>query len=703
MDTPSSTRPLLVTLPMSDEDVRAWMTRRDQAIAQVERKTQEWRVNTQQYEGKVFVLDSESDRVVVPKDYAKVERKKAALLFALPQVTLKPLQAQLAGAVPVFQARLNAELGPMGVDALDAVNGAAFDALCTSGFGVVKVGYEPIADGVESVQVGTQSVPGPASPGSVLGLSAPMVEQPVFAEQPKILYERYFMEHLSPAKFLWPSDFRGGNFDKAPWLGALFLMPKTTVASLLGLDEDDLTEADQDPHLITPPETGDERPDRAVRVTEFSYYASRFDASAKHPLKLRQLVFVEGITAPVVHRDLPWQVWDANGRFRSGVIGHPFKVLKLRDVTDAATPKSDVHMTRPQVMELSRGRTQMLNQRDRNVPLRLADVERLGGKETVEKINAGTWQALIPVPSLDPNNPPVHELARSSFPPEDFTFNTIIDRDINEAWGMGANQGGLETAEGKSATEQALVQRNADARLDKERQKVLAWFALCAGYLGALIQLFDDRTEMVEVLGPEGEAQLQPWDRQAIQGRYVYEVHPDAGQRIDGEKYLKDLMDSFNYLARDPRVNRAELIRPIVSALKLDPSRVLVPQLPAKGPDPANVSFRFSGDDLDVTNPKWPIVEALLKQSGYQIPDDAVTDAREHAALQSQILQAAGVASAPGAAGPTARPGRPVPGLVERDHPGAAPQAEKLSSHQAAITGKLPNAPSPADRLGLEG
>jgi hypothetical protein len=138
-----------------------------------------------------------------------------------------------------------------------------------------------------------------------------------------------------------------------------------------------------------------------------------------------------------------------------------------------------------------------------------------------------------------------------------------------------------------------------------------------------------------------------------------------------------------------------------VSALKLDPSRVVVSQLPAKGPDPANVSFRFSGDDLDPTQPKFSIVEALLQQSGYTIPPAAVEEARNHAALQSKVMMAAGLGAAPGAAGPT-RPGQAVPPPVDRLHPGAAPQAEKLSSHQADLTGKLPNAPEPAGRMGLQ-
>ena len=373
------------------------------------------------------------------------------------------------------------------------------------------------------------------------------------------------------------------------------------------------------------------------------------------------------------------------------MIGFPWDVYTVRSLTDSAVPDSDVSMSAPQVAELSKGRTQMILQRDRNVPIRLVDLVRIGGREKLNEILQGNWQQLIAVDSLDPQNPPIQEVARTAYPREDFTFDSVINRDIDEAWGMGANQVGLETNEGKTATEQANVQRNSDARLDKERQEILRCFAKTARKLASLLQLFDDRDELVEIIGKDAEAVLAQWDRTKVQGRWAFDVRPDAGQRIDSEQYLKSLIDGFNFLARDPNINRKELLRPIVQGLKLDPARTVVDQLPTKGPDPANVSFRFGGVDLDVTNPSFPIIEALLQQSGYQIPPQAVDQARQHASLQSAIMTHAGVPT-PGAT----PPGPMVPGLVQTQHGGLAEPAPKLNQHALDLTGRIPNAPKEA-------
>ena len=693
--------PSTAVLPLAEEgpgSLDFWRGQITAAQARIDKALPAYRQQMDAYRGQIFDAVSKGDRVPVPKDFSKVERKRAALVFHLPEVTLKALQPDLQSAVAIFQARVNEQLGIDGIDALTMLNEVVFDILCPSGFGVSKIGYEAFVDGTVPIQVGTEpGPPAPLPPGSVLGLSAPPAAAvPIMRQVPRIIHERYYWERVSPAKLLKPATFRGSDYDKAPWLGVEFVIPKHEAIAKGWATEDTKTIA-QDERLLILDLDLDGQAVELVRGAELWYRAYAVDPAVKHPEKFRQLVIMDGDDAPVVHRDSPYQRWDpATGKFTAGMIGNPIHVCLTRTLGDSSTPKSDVAMSREQVLELSKGRTQMIQQRDRSIPLRLADIVRLGGPEKFQAILNGDWQALIGVENLEPNNPPIQEVARSAYPREDFTFDQVINRDIDEAWGMGANQVGLETEQGKTATEQAMVQRNSDARLDKERQEVLRFFAKGTVKFAALLQLFDDRQDLVAVLGANAERVLEQWDRTKVQGRWAFEVRPDAGARIDGEQYMKSLLDAFNFLAKDPHINRMELLRPIVSGLKLDPTRAIVEQLPAKPPDAANVSFRFQGDDLDVTSPKWPIIEALLKQSGYQIPDDAIAAAREHAALQASIMAHAGVPMA-GPPGPVA-PITPVP---DGAHPGLTPPAEKLNQHALDETGALPNAPAAARPGGM--
>lgn len=696
---PLTTAPKILPLAASGRgSAEFWQNQITASVSALERDLPGWQKNLDQYLAKIFEIGTNQDRIVVPKDYSKVERKKASIAFNLPHVTLRPRQMEIQDATHIFQSRVNDQLGLDGIDAMTMVDEVIFDVLCPSGFGVCKIGYEPYQDGEVQVQVGTQ--PGPAvpiSPGAVLGLSAPPPpEVPVYASAPNIVYEKYFMERVSPAKFLKPVSFVGKDFDKAPWLAVEYRLPREVAMAAWNLAEEDCPPCGEDTHLlITRP--SDEAGEDECLVRELWYYAYLFDPTVKHPLKMRKLVFLDGREAPVEHRDSPYQRFE-NGKFLVGMVGNPIHVLTIRTLADSSSPRSDVAASRPQVLELSTGRTQMIQQRDRSRPMRMADVDRLGGPAAFQKVLDNQNQAIIPVQGMDASNPPIQEVARASYPREDFTFDSIINRDIDEAWGMGANQQGLESSESKTATEQALVERNANARMDKERQLVLQWFAKGVGKFAALLQLFDDREELVEVLGAQSEKTLQQWDRQKVQGRWAFEIRPDAGQRIDGEMYRKNLIDAFNYLARDPHINRMEILRPIVESLNLDPTRVIMPKLPEKGPDPANVSFRFSGEDLDPTLPRFAIIKPLLDQSGYKIPEAAIAQAKAHAAQQAEIMNMAGLIS--GRPVPTTPGEQREPTMADRAHPGMAEKFGAMNEHQGDETGRLPNAPEPAGALG---
>ena len=109
-------------------------------------KQEEWDRNVQSYLGKTLSIKPEHDTVTVPKDFANVERKKAELFFQIPDVNLQPKLPGLEDAVAIFQAVLNHELSPSGVDAHALMTEVTFDA-CITGLMVSKIGYESFADG----------------------------------------------------------------------------------------------------------------------------------------------------------------------------------------------------------------------------------------------------------------------------------------------------------------------------------------------------------------------------------------------------------------------------------------------------------------------------------------------------------------------------------------------------------------------------
>jgi hypothetical protein len=658
--------------------------------AEDKRKTYQegdWDRNVQSYLGKTLSSRPEFDTVTVPKDFSNVERKKAELFFQNPEINLTPRLPGLDDAVNIFQAVLNHYLGPNGVDASTMMTEVTFDCQMT-GLLVTKIGYENFDAGAQSVQTGERPVEGPPPqvPGAVLGLSEPPPQmEPIMGQMPNIVHERYFWQRVSPAAVLIPPNFTGFNYDRAPWLGFTFEDDWEVIKRRYDLS-DDFDRAVGHPDKVglksEKPEDSTVQTHR-VKGYEIWYRASLYDADVVHPEQLRYLVLLDGIDESVRHMDSPYQT-NQNGKIE-GMLGFPVHIGALRYVSDTAYPVPETTMGRPQTSELGRGRTQMLNQRDRNTPMRWADPGRIGGEPTMEKLRRNVWQAVIPIPGADANNLPLGEIPRAHFPPEDFQFDSIINRDLDEIWGFGANQRGQETGGRTTATEIRNISSNVSSRMDYERRQVIKFFVAGVEKLGALIQKFADDQDFIQIVGQDGIKRLQPWNKQTIAGRFAYSARPDSSARVDAAQEFKDLVELYNLSAKDNRTERGELLTRIARLKNLDPSRFVKPEPPPPQPQapPPSVGITLRGEDINPLNPAFPIVMEILKQGGIQISPQAIQQAQQSAqqdldvATQQQEAQQQ-----------QAQPGQPEP------HGGAAPQADRISQHQSERSGQLTGPPT---------
>lgn len=686
-----------------------------------------WDRNVQSYLAKPRALDgsgntSPNQNIVVPKDFANVEQKKAQLFFQLPQIIAKPRRPDLAATVPLAQAILRFYLGPSRVDAIKMMGECLFDALCPAGLMASKIGYESIQDGIAPIEVqipnpmaGQPAPPAPAlgasgaatvpaggptqSPGSVLGLSAPAQPPtvPMTVPAPRIISERYFWERISPAKILIPEGFTGSNYDLAPWLGFEFEDSAHAIKQRYNLGDDDIkaTSTPDDKRIRSERDPGSSSRTERVRGREIWYKASLFDPEEKHPEKMRVLVLLDGMEAPVQHRDSPYQRFDPQtGRLLTGMRGFPIQIGALRYVSDTAYPPSEVSISRHGVDELGVFRTQMIKIRDRAVSTVIVDEQRIGGPQTLEKFRRGEVAAMIPVPNLDTTNPPMMEVAKAHTNQDNYRANDYIDRDISEVWAFGPNQRGQEADESRTATEMKIAQSNASARIAAERRETMDYFVKGATKVWSLLQLFSDQQEWVEIIGEDGMQRLQQWDKTKIAGEYVFEAKPDSAAQIDYVAERQDLLKLYEMVARDPNWNRVEIDKRLAVAYDFDPATAVVPQVPGKGPQPASMSLSFKLEDIDIGNPNWPIMQTILQQAGYTIPPDVIQQAQQHAQTQAMVMAHAGLSPDLGAGlVPAGGPRGPIPGPGKQEHPGTAPKAERLNKHQERRTGKLPNEP----------
>jgi hypothetical protein len=667
--------------------VGEWLHRIKASEGVVEALSTEWKKNVRAYMGKVLAAAPRDHTVNVPLEYSYVEQKKSQLVFQVPEVHLKPKNPASAGAVPTFQAAVNHELGPENADAPTLIDETATDVLLC-GIAGSKIGYA--ADiRMRKVAVMQDAPPDPVTllppidpetggplqvqaqqpvttPDGMLqfGPDGKPVTEPAFKDEPYLAHEEYFWNQFPTEDLLLPVDFVGSNFDRAAWLGMKFVMDFAQAKKEYKL-KDDFSATIQ-----TPRETlsSDERPARdggnlkQVEGYEIWYKAAVF-APDENPLpkQIKQLVIIKGHNTPVKHENSPYQ-WVGDGQEGRpndgklhGMEGFPIHPLTLRFLPGSAYPVSDVGIARPISEEISLGRTQMVQFRDRALPMQWFDRTMLT-PEIVAKLERGEIMSRIGIDGTGADK--IGIIALPQFPRDNYQFNEIGEKDLRDTWAI--RPATVET-EGRTATEVRDATAVSDVRLDKERTKFLRWFTTGAAKFASLLQQFKDDAGYVEIVGPDGQKALQAWDRKAIQGEFVFTAKPDSALRLDADVERRQAANLYNLIGRDPNVRRTELLKALLVKHNLDPEKIVVETPPPEPkPEPPKISLALKGEDL--MNPQ---VLGILAQLGIEImpPIDPMTG--QPVPKPPQPAQQAGAAPP-----------------MQQPHPGAAPTAEPINRHQ---------------------
>src|SRR6185436_9057069 len=499
------------------------------------------------------------------------------------------------------------------------------------------------------------------------GGQMPMVPQDV------PVYQCYYASRISPGRFLWPVEFVGSDWQEAPWLGYEEDLTVVEAMRKKWVDADYMTEYGD--KLKSTSDTTDDEDNKDITkkvcVQHIYYKKSLVEPDEVDPRKLGHLVFIKGKKKPVVSEDFTWQKYDEQSMDWMGMTKFPIKVGTLTTLSDEALPPSDSEIGRPQVRELMRSRSQMVKQRDRSMPLRWFDVNQVDD-DIAEQMRKGVYQDMIPMNG--PGNSAIGEVARANYPRDSWEFQSVIDRDLDEAWSMGRNQQGLDTPGETSATESQIVAQNSNVRIEYERVRVLRFFLEIAEAVFDLMQLFQDDQAWVKIVGPDGAKALQQWDRTTIRGEYAFDAHPDSAVRVDVAQKRAESLNLYKLLRQDPLLNPQAFTQGVLETHGLDPQKIMAPPAPP-APPPAAARYSFVGADL--ANPM--VVAFLQKHAGMALGPEDLQAAK-------QLMQDAGIPMMPPTLPPMPTPGKdgqsplatPMePGSLE--HPGPAPEVSPLN------------------------
>jgi hypothetical protein len=665
-----------------------------------------WRTNVdyrvQKPFGGIGDSDQTQDRIAVPEDWSRTKQKTAQLSFNTPKVVAEATRPEWQGIEDVVTTAVNDVLTKQ-CKASYMLDEVLADVINASGLMASVIGIEVRTEQFPvpgpPVPGPPISVPHPTVPGQTLAMPGPPVPGPAVPTQRKT-YQRITWERISTASLLWPSEFTGSNWEEASWLayesyptlesakkrwpGKLDdVEPKTTRPKLLAANVDDQTLQNKESS-------------ETVKATTIWYYTERYDPTVHHPEHISKCVYVEGVDDPVEDGPTDWQEWvpeilptpgtaavpptppgadPVTGQPtpgnpgspavppKPGVPGHfigirslPVRVGTLVYVSDLATPPSDSQAARPQVRELIRSRSQMLRQRDHSIPIRWFDTNRLD-PEVADKLRLGEWQDMIPVNG--PGDRVIGEVARASYPRENFQFQQTISEDLDRTWALASNQIASPTATTRSKYELQTIETASQIRLEYEKERVNRYVAEGAAVIWGLMQLFFDQAMYVEIVGEDGATELVTLDAAHRAADFTFSYLTDSSERIDKGARFQNLLKMYNLMANSPNTRRIEIEKELWRLSGFDPQRFVVPKPPSPMPDKPNVSYRFGGADL--VN---PLAVAVMLATGIQISPDEITAAA--LMIRDATQKMSGVQALPPPPGPGAGSSLPPP-------PGTAP------------------------------
>ena len=700
-------------IPLAAKDLAFWRTEIKQARQKREdvSTTYGWEENLKRYGPKPVknALGAANADVNIGADFRDVERKKAALFYDRPDVSLDVTQdREVAPAGPQqpalmlstltawHQEMLNELLGPQHANVKPTVLKALFNCLCPSGVGPVSVGYQvtmktiptpsPVMD--EMGQPMMAPTPIKETIGAALGMMPPPMPVPMMemvdVETP--IEERWFISEFSPKALLIPASFRSTDFQRASWLGKDWRKPLSQVKREYQLPNDwtaGRADDESKPYFEdqTPDVSEDDAGDPYISGVEITYRTQLRTDKEVHPDAMRQLVLVDGKDEPLVHRDSPYQDFTETGELTEDSLrGFVDRPLILRDLSDSAWIPSDCSMTAQLTKELDKFRTDSVKQRANSRRVILFDASKIDPtvKDKIENGQIGTFIPVMEGSLMQGKDAIMQEIAQPSLGRETFMAQDIIERDREQILGIGSNQSGVATKGRKTATEQSIVQRNSEARFEQERQRVLEWYLDVVAAFDTLVIRYADARIAVKILG-EGRGQMWAQHKQALAGGYGYNLRVDSGKYLDVEADRRQMLQFYNQVRQDPFINPRMILKDLAEKFGYDPSEFIV-EPPQPKPE-LKASLSVKAEDLNPALPQFALMVSLLRQGGWQISETDVQLAQQQASgVSGGMMPVSGVGPDPNA---------PPTGA----HPGAATKAPTLNQHQADETGQRSGPP----------
>lgn len=588
--------------------------------------------------------NEDEDRSPINPDWALTKTKTANLYSQTPTVQGTHFSSTYAPAVPLFMKELNYEISEKRTNVGMAMEEGLSDIVNASAIGGLFVGYAARFRDSEPTPVPDVSMMDPQQVQmGIANGTIPTTVVPIRTDY------KFFIDRISPEDLLTPKEFKGSDFDKAPWIARNARGTWADLSIEFKLDEKDQgkIEGQSDSAGTNSLSSEDDSRDgttKDVSYTDLYYWRHLRDPKEANFSTIWRIVWIKGITKHVYHGPYLGQKFDDGSGKIIGVQAYPIRVCTITYISDHSIPPSDTEAGRAQVLDMIKSRRQMFQNRDRSRPIRWYDSNRVD-LEIGSTLMNGTWQGMIP--TNGDGSRVVGEVARASYPSENTGFDQQNKADLNETWQVGPNQMGTIAGGDTTKAEVETVQGNFATRIGQERARITSWFLGAVDVLAGLMVLHSDFQMLTD---QERDAMKKAGNFDHINHRLVLRIRPDASIVMDTAQRIQRVEKAINMTVKSGYVKPQPMLVEYIELMGFDPAEIMKEPAPPS-PPPPDTSFRFSGKD-DMQSPA--VVSMLSKLGQLPGPDDV------KAAIS--FLQSAQAGMPP----PPPPPGQPLlPGMGE--------------------------------------
>lgn len=596
----------LVTIPMSEEQCSEWLKRIAASDERIKREGEVWKLLLDAYIPKPKKA-GEAEDVNTNAHFRNVQTKLGQMFIAAPEVRCEPAPCSpadnakpgmtpgtfiaLGDVVPIKQEILNKRLGRDGIKVNRLFDELIFDVLAWTGIGCSKLGYKSVSQDIDQpvMQPNPNFIPQQPA-GNVLGLSptpqAPMVPvidpvtgQPKTEKVSVVVFDEIYWRRFSSLKLVTDALLYSTRHDEdATLMGMRFSMLPSQAASAFGLEEAELTGTTDD-YRYKHGKDNDDSP-QVITGVEIYYKAPFYLHGEVHPQKLIQLVFLDHIKdRPVVHRPCVDQTFNEKGELTDDSIDRfPIRVLTIRDLADSQFPPSDSAFTQNLVKQLNTNRRQGIALRDAAIGKVLYDSGALedGDVEKVKNAKPGDWIAVAEGKLEKGTQAVAAPIAQVTRTQDDYRLDAMLQQNMDETLGISANSSGASEDTVRSATEINTIQRAVQGRNQKEQGRVIDHFLDGVRLIDILISRYTTEEQWVKITGEQGQSIMRAWTGAMVSGRWLYNIAPDSQLQVDTAVDRQQNLSFYNLVAKDPLVNRTEILKRLSRQFGYDPAKIVL-------------------------------------------------------------------------------------------------------------------------------